>query len=352
MTLPRLSTREQMRIRLQMIFPEGSPHRGYCTRELAASTVFAALYIGAVEGTDRFFGPKHVYKMTEQQAKKTSDSERVLYAKKISKAGFEPAGKRWYRDNTREPIRDETLRDGSVPVGAVIEKRGVPTTSSKPRYALARDFANLFDQSLDGQTLATEIASWQAKRLSKGALARIAVVRSGAGIGGDQIVVSFPNGETRRLSPGPSAVIIKSVIENFATKFFKNPAVLLVSESGNKVVARDDALAKKIGIQIKVDKDLPDIILIDLGPEHPLLVFIEVVATDGPINTRRKIALQRLAADAGFAVEHIAFVTAYLDRNGAPFKKTVSSLAWGSYVWFASEPNGLITLSDKTTELG
>ena len=38
-------------------------------------------------------------------------------------------------------------------------------------------------------------------------------------------------------------------------------------------------------------------------------------------------------------------VTAYLDRSGTPFKKTVDALAWGSYAWFASEPDGLVELS-------
>jgi BsuBI/PstI restriction endonuclease domain len=76
-------------------------------------------------------------------------------------------------------------------------------------------------------------------------------------------------------------------------------------------------------------------------------VFIEVVATDGPVNDRRKAALLALVASAGFPAEHVAFVTAYLDRSGGPFKKTVDSLAWGSYAWFASEPDKLVTFLDK-----
>ncbi len=113
-------------------------------------------------------------------------------------------------------------------------------------------------------------------------------------------MVTFPNGETRRMKPGPSSVITKAVIEDFAPRFLQRPAVVFVSESGNKVVARDDELARSIGLQIRADKDLPDTILVDLGPEHPLLVFVEAVATDGPINERRKLALQKLAKDAGF----------------------------------------------------
>ncbi|HZK79418.1 MAG TPA: hypothetical protein VFC46_00085 [Humisphaera sp.] len=52
--LPDLLDRESIYRRLQTIFPEGTPQRNYCTRELAASTVFSAIYIGAVEGTSVF----------------------------------------------------------------------------------------------------------------------------------------------------------------------------------------------------------------------------------------------------------------------------------------------------------
>lgn len=73
--------------------------------------------------------------------------------------------------------------------------------------------------------------------------------------------------------------------------------------------------------------------------------------TDGPINERRKTALAVLAvlaADAGFPVEHVAYVTAFLDRSGSPFKKAVDGLAWGSYAWFAAEPKRLVTFSGET----
>jgi hypothetical protein len=345
MTLVPLLSREDVHRRLQMIFPEGTPNRNYCTRELAASTVFTALYIGAVENGDQRLGPKHVYRMTDEQARLTDAASRRAYATDILKAGYEPPGRRWYRDNTREPIRDETLREGLVAIGAVIEAAGIPTTSSKPRYALTASFAALFDPSFSGDKLEEAVTAWQAKSLSKGALARIALVRKGAATSADHIIIAFPNGETRRMSPGPSSDITKAVIEVFAPRFLAMPAVLFVSESGNKVVARDDVLARSIGLSIKADKNLPDTILVDLGPEHPVLVFVEVVATDGPINERRKDALSALAADAGFQIEHVCFVTAYLDRSGSPFKKTVDALAWGSYAWFVSEPDGLIELS-------
>lgn len=345
MSLPALPSWDEVQARLQVIFPEGTPHRNYLTRDLAASTVFVMLYIGAVEGADVWVAPKHVYRMTDEQESQTSDAERTTYATYIIKPGKFAAGQQWYADTSREPIRDETLREALVTIGAAIEKLDVPTTSLKGRYALTSAFAALFDPKLEGPALAAEISAWQAKALSKGALARIAIVRKGAAAGGAHVTVTFPNGETRRMKPGPSSEITKAVIEVFAPKFLKEPAVLFVSESGNKVVARDDELAKSIGLSIAADKNLPDTILVDLAPEHPLLVFVEVVATDGPINERRKLALESLAGGAGFPLEHVAFVTAYVDRSSAPFKKTVDALAWGSFAWFAGEPEGLIEMT-------
>ncbi|MCK1349180.1 MULTISPECIES: BsuBI/PstI family type II restriction endonuclease [unclassified Bradyrhizobium] len=110
---------------------------------------------------------------------------------------------------------------------------------------------------------------WQSKHLSKGALARITLVRKGASAADDRLLVTFPNGETRRMKPGPSSDITKAVIEEFAPKFLVNPAVLFVTESGNKVIERDDHLATTIGIDIKTDKALPDAVFVDLAPAHP-----------------------------------------------------------------------------------
>lgn len=351
MSLPALLPRDQVHARLQDIFPAGAANRNYCTRLLAASTVFTALYVNAVEGSETYFGPKHVYRFTTEQSELTTDEDRLAYNVNVMKVGYSVPGARWYQDNTREPIRDETLREGLVAVGAVVERTDVATTSSRPRYALAAGFAALFDPNLQGEALVNAVEDWRLRALSKGALARIAIVRSGAGSDVDHVLVRFPNGETQRMKPGPSSLITQAVIEVFAPTFLREPAVLFVSESGNKVIARQDDLARSIGLNIRADKDLPDIILADLGPSHPLLVFVEVVATDGPVSARRKDALAALVVEAGFPSEHVAYVTAYQDRSGAPFKKTVDSLAWGTYAWFQSEPEKLVVFSERLEKL-
>ncbi|MFO7802012.1 MAG: BsuBI/PstI family type II restriction endonuclease [Desulfovermiculus sp.] len=211
-----------------------------------------------------------------------------------------------------------------ITTGAVIERSGLPTTSAKPRYALRKDFAKLFDPALKGNALQKVIKAWQEKHLSSGALARVHLLRKGlaASKTKDRLLVQFPNGETRSMAPGPSSVITKAVIEEFAPRFLRSPKVLWISESGELVVTRDDELARSIGLEIQSDRHLPDIILVDLEPEDPLIVFCEVVATDGPVNELRQEALLEYIRHAGFKDTDVAFVTAYLDRGNQAFKKT------------------------------
>ncbi|RVT38761.1 BsuBI/PstI family type II restriction endonuclease [Sphingobium algorifonticola] len=351
MTLPPLLSWKEIHTRLPEIFPEGSANREHSIWEIAAKTIFVMLYVGAVEGTGVWLRPDQVTRMTDTQAELTNDSDRVDWVSmsmKSSKGLNIPD--RWYAVNTRESIRDDTIRYALLQNGAVID-RPVATTSSAGRYALQAEFAELLSPDLDDSTFIAKAAAWREKHLNAGALARIAIVRKGAAAGGTYELVTFPNGETRRMATGPSADISKAVIEVFAPRFLQKPGVITLSESGNKVVARDDELAKAIGLTIPADKSLPDIVLVDLGPVHPLLVFVEVVHTDGPVNDARKTALLQIAEGAGFAPQHVAFVTAFLDRASATFRKTVSSLAWGSYAWFASEPDSLMVFSGKPLQI-
>lgn len=330
--------------RLQTIFPEGSPSRSNCTWQIAARTVFVMLYVGAIEGNDVWIRPDQVTRMTDKQAMLVDEGDRSEWTKVSLQSGKGEIPNRWYAVNTRESIRDDTIRSGLIANGVVIEREGLATTSPAPRYALTRDFAVLFDPSRRGENLRGSVAAWQAEHLTAAALARITMVRRGAAPGGDHVLVKFPNGETRRMAPGPSSVISKAFIEIFALHFLKVPAIVFLSESRSKIVSRDNELAKSIGLNIAAEKNLPDIVLADLGPKEPMLVFAEVVATDGPVTKQRKEALTNLALNTGFSPKQIAFVTAFLDRNASAFRKAFGSLAWGAFVWFASEPDHLIQL--------
>ena len=344
MPLPPLLPVPEIHRRLRDIYPEGTANRNYLTREIAAKTTFVMLYIGAVEGEERWLRPDQVTRMTDTQAALTGDGDREAWLAASMRPGGDAIQGRWYAANTREPIRDETLRDGLIRTGAVNERSDLPTTSPQPRYALVEDFAALFDPDLTGETLNAAIADWQAAHLSAGALARVEILRRGAVAREGRVLVTFPSGETRTMEPGPSSVISKAVVEEFAPRFLSEPGVIWLSESRNQVVARDDELAQAIGLRIEPDRNLPDAILVDLGPVEPLLVFVEVVASAGPVSDARQSALLAIATEAGFGGNQVAFVTAYADRDDAAFKRTVSELAWRSFAWFMSEPEHIVAL--------
>ena len=334
--------------RLQTIFPDGTANRNYVTREMAAKTVFVMLYIGAVEGEECWLRPDQVTRMTDAQARLAGDAEREAWSEESMRPSAGYIEGRWYAANTREPIRDETLREGLVRIGAVKEREDLATTSPRPRYALAETFARLFVPGLTGQALQAGIEEWQEANLSRGALARVAIIRRGAVAREGGVLVTFPSGETRHLEPGPSSVVSRAVIEDFAPRFLEQPGVIWLSESRNQVVARDDRLAKDIGLTIRPDRNLPDLILADLGPIEPLLVFVEVVATAGPVSEARRIALMDIATEAGFNEDQVAFLTAYADRENTSFKRSVGELAWRSFVWFMSEPDHIVIMHKST----
>ena len=280
---------------LPEIFPEGTANRNYVIRKMAAKTLFAMLYVGAVEGSTRWLRPDQVTKMTDRQAAKADAESRERWTvDSVAPGKMKNLVGRWYAPNTREPIRDETLRAGLVALGAVIERADLPTTSAKPRYALARDFADLLLRlhAPKGEPR-TFISEWQARHLTPAALSRINLLRRGVvqSAASERIKVTFPNGETRLMRPGPSTTITKAVLEDFARRFLREAGVVFLSESGDKVVARDEILANSIGLQLDYSRNLPDIILAALHPEAPKVVFVEVVASDGAVTEQRKKAL-------------------------------------------------------------
>jgi hypothetical protein len=337
---------DTIRVRLPLIFPKGTQQRNELTNRVAARTVFAMLYTGALVGTGRVIGPKHVYGMTDDQALKTGDADRLEYAMKGGRPGWRPKGKPWYADTTRETIRDDTIRSGLVPVGAAVPAELVITTSSTPRYALLPDFAALFDPKLAGKRLARAIEKWQDAHLTRGALARVRILGAGAAAGATGVRVTFPNGETKLLGSGASSLLAKAVIEEFARRFLAKPALIWLSESGKKVTAYYDDLARDIGLRISPDKNLPDVILVDLEGRHPLLVFVELAFTGGEITPSRQEALLKIAVNGGYDPRYVAFVTAYVDRSATAFRRTVGNLAWRGFAWFEAEPDKIMVLRD------
>jgi hypothetical protein len=355
MSLPPLISWQEVHARLAVIFPEGTPARAVLIREATAKTIFVALYVGAVAGADEWIAPRHVVRMSDAQAAEHAADARARYrASMASSRPVNPPG-RWYAENSREGPRDESIRQGLVPVNAMVEKPGVAITSPKGRYALQAEFAALLRPGLSGDALEHEAAEWRRRNLSPAALARAALVRASASTSSANISVQCPGGPSFILPPGPSPMITKAVIEVFAPAFLGNPRVAWVSDSASKQPFRDAPLENALGISLDAAKLLPDVVLVDLDPPgrtgEVLLVFVEVVASDGPMTDQRQRALLDLiaAAPRAYRPADAAFVTAYSERGAAPARRTMPGLAWRSFAWFVSEPDKLVQLHDGST---
>jgi hypothetical protein len=355
MTLPALIPWQDVHARLLVIFPEGTPDRGYLIREMTARTIFTALYVGAVAGADLWIAPRHVVRMSDMQAAQQGDAVRAGFYTVMSAANAPSPNGRWYAENTREPLRDEVIRNGLVPVNAVVERAGVATTSPKGRYALQAAFAALFHPGLSDAALDGAAAEWRERNLSPAARARAALARSSAGTSSANITVQCPGGPSVILPPGPSPIITKAVVEIFAPAFLGNPRVAWISDSAGKSPFRDAPLERALGISLDAATLLPDVVLVDLDPPgragEVLIVFVEVVASDGPVTEHRRRALLDLIASAprAYRPEDAAFVTAYMDRGADPARRTIPGLAWRSFAWFVSEPDKLVQMHDGST---
>jgi hypothetical protein len=339
----------QIHKRLKLVFSGGIPNLNYVTREMAAKTVFVMLYIDALEGSTNYLRPDQVTRMTDHQAMLVREEERRAWtAATMGKHKGDTPG-RWYQANTREPIRDETLRQGLIPLGAAIERTDLPTTSSRGKYTLRKNFAALFDPGLTAAALTDAIAHWQRHHLSPAARARLLLHKKNTSGGQQGPIVTLPNGESRRLTSGPSSDIAKAVIEIFAPRFLEEPGLLWLSESAKKENKHDSSLAKQLGLHIEVEKNLPDIILVDTGSNDTLFVFVEIVASDGPITEERRASMLAVLERGHFSSQNAAFVTAYLDREGSPFRRTFPVLAWKTFAWCVTEPDRIICLNSPSS---
>ena len=349
MTLPKLPAVADIHARLERLFTPGLEMRKNLVREMTAKTIYVFLYGGMVDGASRYLRPSHIYFFTEEQALKTNTADRMDWLRQSKKPGFRPDGIRWYADTTREPIRDETIRFGLLQIGAVSKLPGVAVTSSLPTYSLKADFAAIFNPDLDEDGLEAAITAWQRKHLTAAARARMALLTAGKMKLEDEVLVNCPDGTVAKLSPGPSSIISKGVVEQFASSFLAAPALLWLSESGAKVRYQDEKMTKALGLAIDQSKILPDIILANVGEtgEDTQLVFVEVVASDGPMNQARRDALMRYIEQSGFPKDQCLFGTAFEDRADSAFKKCLPEIAWGTFAWFRSEPDCIVWFYDE-----
>lgn len=159
--------------------------------------------------------------------------------------------------------------------------------------------------------------------------------------------MTFPNGEAEYLLLGSGGETTRAVVETFAPRFLADPGLLWIGGGGQRFTRYYLNLARHVGLALDTLDAPPDVILVDLAaPDPPLFVFVEVVASDGPVTEERREALLALVRAGGHAEANAAFVTAYWDRDRPAYRKTVGSVAWHTFVWCATEADKIVVHRD------
>jgi hypothetical protein len=348
-TLPALlPDRTSYKSRLEAILPAAITGTTASCNEIAAAAAFTLMYVGAVGG-ERKVRPSMVAQMDSQTAMFRHEDCRLEWHRAADRGAREIGTlasswgiadrKPWYAADSREGIRDETFREWALH-GALLVDETISTTSSKGRYSLEAGFARLLDPELDGEELSAAIETWQRQHLSP--TARLRAQRARAQERRENAVsVRLPDGGTRELLVGPSSDILKGVIEEF-TRHLSKPTVLFISQSGDKVNVLDSGLLDLLGLVVDQQRLLPDALIVDLDPDRDEFWFVEVVATDGPVDEDRKARLLGWAMEKGLSTAKCRFLTAFASRTSSQAKKALPKLARGTYAWFADEPDALL----------
>lgn len=236
-------------------------------------------------------------------------------------------------ENTRETVRDEVVKH-FVSHGLLVRNAddpNRPTNSSKTNYRLT--------------PLALAACRTHATReFSKAVVA----FRNGAGAARAEmnrvrdlamIPVVTERGEVK-LSPGGQSPLIKSIIEDFGSRFAPGATLLYVGDTAAKFAFFDKHTFASLGLVFDSSEKMPDVVL--WCRKRGWLILVEAVASDGAVDGKRRMELKKLfrTKSAG-----LVFVTAFADK--ANMRKHIAEVAWETEVWIADAPDHMMHLNGE-----
>lgn len=347
-------TADEARRRLALIFPR-SAFDNVLSNPLAGAAVAAMIYVDAVSDRDAdpesvtWARPSTCTWMSNEVLELDHPDQRRAWrdaaASGSGKNAVETLLQSWgmsfrtgYADNSRETLRDETFRLWNE-FGALRKRSGLPTSSSKPRWALYSEFADLFRPDLRDDDLTAAIARWRDEHMAPGPRLR-AQMAMGQEAHQYAVMVMLPgHTSTRQLEPGLASAILKSVIEEWAPRRLGTPFVITVSEPGDKLFVGDAQLLKRVGVSIDVSGALPDALIADIATDPVTFWIIEAAATDGVVSEGRKEQLLEWAEGQGISRSACEFLTAFQSRGASVAKRRLKDIASQTWAYFADEPD-------------
>jgi hypothetical protein len=237
-----------------------------------------------------------------------------------------------YAPNTRETFRRFSVHQ-LVQAGIVLLNPDCPdrpVNSPKTVYTIEPNTWRLLKQ-LKSKNWGRLLAAYQRKQ---GTLA--------ARYAGERIMKMIPirmgGCQVLHLTPGAHSLLIRDVVEQFASRFIPGANLLYVGDTGKKWAFRDDRRSHALGIHLDEHGKMPDVMMHDRIRNW--LVLVEVVTSHGPVSPKRHEELTQLF---GSSRAGLVFVTAFPSRD--IMSRYWCSLAWETEVWVAEHPDHLIHLN-------
>jgi len=234
-----------------------------------------------------------------------------------------------YAPNTRETIRDEAVKH-FVESGMVVrnpDDPSRPTNSGKTVYQIEPKALDLFR--------AFGVLEWTSRL--EGYRASRDKIRRELDRGRElpRIPVRLPSGKVVALSPGGQNPLIKTVIEEFCSRFVPGGTVLYIGDAENKFLHLEAECLERLGVVVPAPAKMPDVIVYDSRREW--LLLIEAVTSAGPVDGKRRKELKDLFAGSKAA---LVFVTAFPDRK--VMRSFLTQISWETEVWVAQNADHLI----------
>lgn len=234
-----------------------------------------------------------------------------------------------YAPNTRETFRRQTMHQ-FLEAGIACynpDKPERPVNSPAAVYQIEPTTLALL-RTFGSAAWRSRLTAYLAGRETL--IARYAMERSQ-----NRVPVTIAPGKRISLSPGEHSELIRSVIEDFGSRFVPGGVLVYAGDTGEKMGYFDIVLLDQLGVAIDSHGKMPDVVL--YCPKRKWLVLIESVTSHGPVDGKRHTELAHLFSTA---TAGLVYVTAFPNR--AFMGRYLREISWETEVWVADTPSHLI----------
>ena len=151
----------------------------------------------------------------------------------------------------------------------------------------------------------------------------------------ERVPLTLPDGSAFTLSPGGQNILIKSMVEDFCSRFTPGGNVLYIGDAGDKWALFEKEALENLGVTVNEHGKMPDLIV--YMSDRNWLVLLEAASSHGPVDSKRQGELATLFSNS---TAGLVYVSCFPDR--AEFRKYVDKIAWESEIWCADHPTHMI----------